>query len=211
MAIEKVLDIILNTGSKIKIIRLFISRRPDFMASGREIARLINLTAPAAHAALKQLYDQDILKREIIGREHIYRLNVDNRIVKNILEPAFKRELSIKKDIFDFLKKKIKTEKMQNKIISLLLYGSLQTGTTEEKSDVDIAIITKDKTTKKQIEEIFTEDITNQFYDYFGVHLDIYIKTKDEFIKRLKKNQPPVSALMQSYSVVYGKDPVEFK
>lgn len=211
MAIEKALDIILNTGSKIKIIRLFISRRPDFMASGREIARLINLTAPAAHAALKQLYNQDILKREIIGREHIYRLNVDNRIVKNILEPAFKKELSVKKDIFDFLKKKIKTEKMQNKIISLLLYGSLQTGATEEKSDVDIAIITKDKTTKKQIEEIFTEDITNQFYDYFGVHLDIYIKTKDEFIKRLKKNQPPVSALMQSYSVIYGKDPAEFK
>jgi len=211
MAIEKALDVILNTGSKIKIIRLFISRRPDFMASGRGIARFINLTAPAAHAALKQLYDQDILKREIIGREHIYKLNVDNRIVKNILEPAFRKELSVKKDIFDFLKKEIKTTKMQDKIISLLLYGSLQTGTTGEKSDVDIAIITKDKTAKKRIEDIFTEDVANQFYDYFGVHLDIYVKTKGEFIKRFKENQPPVSELMRAYSVVYGKDPAEFK
>ena len=53
MALDKGLDNILNTGSKVKIIRLFVSRRKDFMASGRQIARLVNITAPAAHAALK--------------------------------------------------------------------------------------------------------------------------------------------------------------
>lgn len=211
MALDKVLDSILNTGAKIKIIRLFISRREDFMASGREIARLVNLTAPATHAALKELHNQDILKQDIIGRQHIYRLNTDNRIVKDILEPAFKKELSVKKDILNFLKKKVRGKNTQSKIVSILLYGSLQTGVTGEKSDVDIAIITKSKIAKDQLEETFIEDISNQFYDYFGVHLDIYIKTKDEFTKRLKKNLPPISTLMRSYSVVYGKDPIEFK
>lgn len=211
MVLDKALDSILNTGSKVKIIRLFISRTEDFMASGREIARLVNLTAPAAHASLKELYNQDILKQDIIGRQHIYRLNTDSRVVKNILEPAFKKEHSVRKDIFDFLKTQIKEKKIKNKIVSVVLYGSLETGTTDEKSDVDIAVITKNKTGKKQLEEVFTEDIASQFYDYFGAHLDIYIKTKDEFINRLKKNLPPVSTLMQSYSVVYGKDPIEFK
>lgn len=211
MAIETALDTILNTAPKVKIIRLFISKREDFMASGREIARLINLTPPTAHAALKELYNQDILKQDIIGRQHIYKLNKDNRIVKSILEPVFKREHSIKKDIFDFLKKKIKGERIKKKIVSLLLYGSLQTSNTDEKSDVDIAVIVKTKTDKRQIEEIFTEDITDQFYEYFGVHLDTYVKTKDEFLVRLKKNLPPVSTLIRSYSVVYGKDPMDLK
>jgi len=211
MTIERTLDNILNTNSKVKIIRLFIFRREDFIASGRQIARLVNLTPPAVHTALKGLYNQDILKREIIGKQHLYKLNTNSRVVKNILAPAFKSEHSIKKDMFKFLKKKIQEKKVKNKIVSLILYGSLQTGKTDEKSDVDIAVITKRKTDVKKIEEIFLDDITYQFHEYFGIHLDVYIKAKNEFINRLKKNLPPVSTLMRSYSVVYGKDPMDIK
>lgn len=211
MVTRKPLDYILNTGSKLKIIRLFISRRQDFMASGREVARLIGLTPPAAHAALKELYNHDILKREIIGKQHIYKLNFNNRIVRNILLPAFNKEQAIKEDIFNFLRTKVQEKKLKTDIISLILYGSVVTGKTDQKSDVDIAIITKNITEKKRLEKIFSEEIAEQFYDYFAVHLDIYIKTQDEFSQRLKKNQPPVSTLMQSYSVIYGKDPLEFK
>jgi predicted nucleotidyltransferase len=211
MTIEKSLDNILNTNSKVKIIRLFISRREDFIASGRGIARLIEITPPAAHAALKDLYNQDILKRDIIGREHIYRLNINNRIVRDILKPAFKKEYSVKEDIFKFLKEKIKEKRVENKIVSLILYGSLQAGNTNKKSDVDVAVVTRNGLAKKQIEEIFIENISDQFYEYFGVNLDSYIKTKDEFIKRLRKNQAPVSTMMQSYFVIYGEDPLGLK
>ncbi|MFC1570410.1 hypothetical protein ACFL4E_01365 [Candidatus Omnitrophota bacterium] len=95
MSIEKPLDNILSTGLKVKIIRLFVSRREDFMASGREIAKLIDVTPPAAHAALKELSDRDILKMNIVGRQHIYKINKHNRIVKNILVPAFEKERSL--------------------------------------------------------------------------------------------------------------------
>ncbi|MBU4312742.1 MAG: nucleotidyltransferase domain-containing protein [Candidatus Omnitrophica bacterium] len=211
MAMERSLDNILNTNSKVKIIRLFTSRREDFLASGRGIARLTGITPPAAHAALKDLYNQDILKRDIIGKEHIYRLNANNRTVNDILKPAFKKEYSIKEDVFKFLRGKIKEKRIEGKIVSLILYGSLQSGSTDEKSDVDIAIVTGDGRAKKQIEGIFIEDISRQFYEYFGANLDSYIKTKDEFIKRLRKNQPPVSAMMRSYSVIFGKDPLDLK
>ncbi|MFC1631901.1 nucleotidyltransferase domain-containing protein [Candidatus Omnitrophota bacterium] len=208
---EKILDHILNTGSKLKIIRLFSSRNADFIASGRQIARLIELTPPAVHSALKQLYNHDILKREIVGKQHLYKLNTSNRIVKDMLLPTFKKEHSVKKDIFDFLKSKIQEQRLKNGIISLILYGSLAAGSSDEKSDVDIAVIAKGKIAKKQIEKIFSEDLANEFYDYFGVHLDIYIKTKEEFVARMKKHAPPVSTLMRSYLLIYGKDPLEFK
>lgn len=211
MSIEKPLDNILNTGLKVKIVRLFISRREDFMASGREIAKLVNVSAPAAHAALKELYNQDILRMDIVGRQHIYRINMANRIVKNILAPAFKKESSVRKEVIEFLKNQIKREKIEKMIVSMLLYGSLQTGETGDKSDVDIAVIIEKADYKDKVEKIFIERISNEFYDYFGLHLDSYIKSKKAFMARLRKNQPPVSTMIRSYHIIYGKDPVELK
>lgn len=211
MAIEKSLDNILNTNSKVRVIRLFISKREDFVATGREIARLIGITAPAVHTALKDLYSQDVLKRNIISGHHQYKLNTISRIVKDILTPAFKKELSIKKDVSAFLRKQIKKGNIENEIVSLILYGSFQAGITDETSDVDIAVVAKNKTAKEKIEKMFAEIISEEFHDYFGTHLDVYIKTKNEFLNRLKKKQPPVSALLKSYSVIYGRDVLDIK
>lgn len=211
MVAEQALNTILNTDSKVKILRLFISRREDFVASGRQIGRLINITAPAAHGALKDLYNQDILTREIIGKQHLYQMNMKNRMVKDILFPAFRKELSLKEDICSFLVKELRINKIRSKISSILLYGSFQTGDSHEGSDVDIAVVIRSDVEKKLIEKVFTENIANKFSDYFGFHLDVYLKSEEEFLKRFKNNLPPVSTLKRSYSVIYGKDPIEFK
>lgn len=209
MVTEKSLDNILNSRSKIAALRLFVSKTADFKASGREIAKLISISAPATHAALKELYNQKILKLDIIGKQHIYSLDTDNRIVKQILRPMFRKEVSIKDEIKDFLIKQVQKSGLKNKIVSLILYGSLQKGTASDKSDVDIAIVIKDKKDKEEIENKFLNNISVKFNEYFKSHLDTYIKTKDEFRARLKKNLPPVSTLMKSYSVILGKEPLD--
>ena len=211
MAIEQALNNILNTNSKVRIIRLFISKREDFIASGREIARFIGISAPAAHATLKDLYNLDVLSRKIIGRQHLYSLNINNRTVKNILAPAFEKELSIKKDMIEFLKKEIKTKKLAKEIVSLIFYGSLQKKTAIETSDVDIAVIAKNEANKEHVENLFIENISPRFFEYFGIHLDLYIKTKDEFMKLFKNNKAPVSTLIKSYTLIFGNDPLEMK
>lgn len=211
MAIEKKLDDILDTKSKIKIIRLFISRGGEFMASGSDVAKLIGLTPPAVHASLKELYDQDILYRDIVGKQHIYRLNTSGRVVNEILKPAFEKEHSIKEDIKYFLFRKIKDYKMAAAIKSLILYGSLAQGKSHRASDCDIAVVVKDSCSKKSVENIFVEKISTEFSKYFGISLDAYIKTYDEFLGRLKKRLSPVDTLMKSYIVIYGKDPIDYR
>jgi len=99
MTLNKSLDKILNTGSKAKIIRLFVLKKSGFMASGRHIATLVNMSAPAVHTALKRLHSLAILKRDIIGRQHIYSLDNNSKIVKEILKPMFQKESSFKQEI----------------------------------------------------------------------------------------------------------------
>ena len=208
---ENSLDNILNASSKVKIIRLFTSRRNDYFTTGREISKQIGLSAPATHTALKDLYNHNILNRDIIGKQHLCRLNINNRIVKDILIPAFQKELLIKKDINKFLKNEIINKNLEDKIISLIIYGSMEKGTARETSDVDIAIIVKTKKDKQYIESIFLEDISSRFNEYFGAQLDTYTKTRDEFTEKLQKNKPPVSTLIKEYRVIYGKDPLDIK
>lgn len=209
MATNMHLDTILNSKSKIAIIRLLVSKTGGFKATGRAIATLTHFSAPAAHTALKELLNQGIVHVELLGNQHIYSLDANNRMVQKILRPIFKEETSLKDEIRNFLILHLQRTGMKQKIVSLILYGSMQQGTMRDGSDVDIAVIIKNKKDTEEIEGKFLHTIATQFHDYFKAHLDPYIKTAAEFRARLKKNLPPVSTLMKSYSVLYGKEPLE--
>jgi len=121
---NKSLDSILNTGSKAKILRLFASRKDAFSASGRQIATLIKVSAPSTHVALKELYKQALLKREIMGRQHIYSLDNNNTIVKEMLKPMFLKESSLKQEMESHL-----TEQARNRNVYIIA-GSNGSGKT---------------------------------------------------------------------------------
>lgn len=209
MIIEKSLDNILNSKSKIAIVRLFVSKAHNFKATGREIAKLICFSPPAAHNALKDLFSHKVLKLDIIGKQHVYSIDKDSRLVKNVLGPMFKRENGIKDEIKDYLIKQIALCGIKSKILSIILYGSVQKGKADRASDVDIAVISRNKISVSKIEKKFQYEISDSFYKYFKIHLDVYVKTAEEFRLRLKKNLPPVSTLIKSYSVIWGKDPLD--
>lgn len=199
---------IIDSSSKLAILRVFAVHR-GLRATGRRVARLINYSAPSTHASLKDLRDRNILKCEIIGRQHVYALNEEDRIVQKIIRPIFAAEGNLKNEVRDFLLEEFRRTRIKAKIVSLVLYGSLQTETAKKGSDVDVAVVVSRAAELRPVEDIFLSEITPRFKAYFGVHLDPYIKSAAEFKERLKKNKPPVSTLMKSYSVLYGKEPLE--
>lgn len=199
---------IIDSPSKVAILRLFTARK-NFKATGRQIAKLIGYSAPSTHDSLKDLHGRNILKLDIIGKQHIYALNEDDRVVQKIIRPMFAAESNIKNEIRDFLLKEFKRTKIMSKIASLILYGSMQTETAKKGSDVDVAVAVSRAADLQPVEKAFFSEITPRFKAYFGVQMDAYIKSAAEFKERLKKNQPPVSTLMKSYSVLYGKEPLE--
>jgi len=199
---------IVDSPSKLAILRVFASRR-GLKATGRQIAKLVGYSAPSTHDSLKNLHDRNILKLDIIGKQHIYTLNEEDRIVQKIIRPMFAAESNFKNEIRDFLLDEFRKNKIKAKIASLILYGSVQSEKAKKGSDVDVAVVVSRAADIRSVEDAFSSEITPRFKAYFGVQVDPYIKSADEFKQRLKKNKPPVSTLMKSYSVLYGKEPLE--
>jgi len=210
MALETILDDILDARSKVRVVRLFALRTDDFLASGREVARLTALSPPAAHAALRSLLDARVLGREIVGRQHLYRLNSRIRLVRDLLRPLFVRESALREDVAAFLEKQISGSGLRGVVVSAVLYGSLAAGRTRESSDCDVAVVARDAPAKTRLERAFCETISGEFFREFGFHVDPYIKTEAEFRRKLGRKEPPLTTLMKGYRMLFGKDPIEF-
>ena len=199
---------IIDTSSNLAILRAFVSRK-GLKATGREIAKLAGFSVPSTHESLKDLYARNILIREIIGCQHIYSLNEEDRIVKKVLRPMFEVEGNYKEEIRDLLLEEIKEAGLKQVIVSMILYGSVQKGKARKGSDVDVAVVVSKATDVEQVFEVFNSNIEDRFKSFFGVHLDFYVRSAMEVRKLLQKNQPPISTLIKSYSVLYGKEPLE--
>jgi len=202
------IDDIVDSPSKLAILRVFASRE-GLKATGREIAKLAGFSVPSTHESLKDLYERNVLVREIIGKQHIYSLNEDDRLVQKIIRPMFKAESNYKQEIGDLLLEEVKKAGIKSIIVSLMLYGSVEKKTAQEGSDIDVAVVVAKATDVDRVFEVFNSYIVERFKSFFGVHLDFYVKSATEFRELLQKNRPPISTLMKAYSVLYGKEPLE--
>jgi predicted nucleotidyltransferase len=208
MVVPFKIDEIFDSPSKLAILRVFASRE-GLKTTGREVAKLAGFSVPSTHESLKDLYARNVLIREIIGRQHLYSLNEEDRVVQKIIRPMFETENNYKQEICDLLLEGIKKAGIKSAIISLILYGSVAKKTAQKGSDVDVAVVVVKSTDEDRVFNVFNVEIAQRFKSFFGVHLDFYVKSAAEFRERLKKNLPPVSTLMKSYSVLYGKEPLE--
>ena len=161
---------IVGTQSTVAILRVLAIRK-GLKATGREIARMSGFSAPATHESLKNLHAHNILNVEVIGKQHIYSLNEGDRIVQKIIRPMFEAENNYKGEIRDLLLEEIKKAGIKTAIVSLILYGSVQKGTANKKSDVDVAIVVDKASNTKQVTEVLNSAVANRFKSYFGIHI----------------------------------------
>ena len=112
------IDDIIGSPCKVGLLRAITSRK-GFRATGREIARLAGFSVPATHESLKDLYAHNILNLEVMGRQHIYSLNEDSRIVQKIIRPMFEAESESRDDIGSFIMKILKHQGIQRVIVSV--------------------------------------------------------------------------------------------
>ncbi|MCK5291112.1 MAG: nucleotidyltransferase domain-containing protein [Thermoplasmata archaeon] len=105
----------------------------------KELSRMLEISPRSALEAMKMFGSENILIKEEIGLAHLYRLNNELPLVKSLKRMHILFLLHEN----EFVEKAVTIDE---NMISLVLYGSYSSGDYDERSDLDLIMITqKDK------------------------------------------------------------------
>lgn len=195
---ENSLEHILGQVSKVKILRFLI--RTDLELSGREIAKDTGLSHVKVHTALKELNHYNIVEMRQAGKSILYRINLENVMVRKILIPLFENESVLR----NILAQKISQYLKKPSPKSIILFGSVALGKARPDSDIDILVIASDR---KQIPH-FDECLKKAEVDItigFGNHLAPVVMDKLEFKKRFKNKDKFIFNILREGKVIFGE------
>ncbi len=195
MLINKYLETLFSAPSNISVLRVLNERTVGI--TGRETARLTNLTHRSALMALSNLESFGVVKRVTGGRDYLFTLDRNKFITKKIISVIFNAERDFRLSLFSRIKKQL-----SRITISLIVFGSVARKDETIKSDLDLCIVYSKN--RNKLEESVS-NLREQIYLEYSIQLaPIYISEK-EFIKRAKKKLSPVNNVIDEGILISGK------
>ena len=195
MIINRFLNHLFTAPSIVSVLRELDIRNAGI--TGREIARLCNITHRTSLKALGNLEALNLVTRRIAGKSYYFTINRDQYIYKEIISLIFEKEREYKKRIFS----ELKALKYEN-LVSIIIFGSVARKEETIKSDLDVCFVYFK--TKNDIEEKINI-LRDGLYDKYGILLAPLYITERNFKLRAKKIQPPVNNIISEGIVIWGK------
>ncbi len=168
-------------------ILLFLAISPGSKYSRKEIKEKTEMNNLPLDLSLIELINFKLINQ----KNKLYYINLENQIVKQLLEEIKELKtlpLKIQFILLDFISNTVKLRGIEN----IILFGSYSKLIYSEKSDIDIAVITKklDETTNKKISKIankLSKKYKKEIQEHFFTQEDLQHK-KDHLIKDVLKN-----------------------
>ena len=192
MKMHNILDVILASKSKIRILRLMF-KFPKREFTEREIANMINMSPNTVNLALKSLRTTNILLYKHIGNTHIYKCNQDS-ILFNLIKNLFEGEKQIREALFKLLKERF------SDVQSCIVFGSFAMELESFESDLDILIVSRNKEYTQDVLEKVSEEILESF----GTVISPIIMTPKEL--KMNKNKPYIKKALSNGILITGKE-----
>ncbi|MFA7420561.1 MAG: nucleotidyltransferase domain-containing protein [Melioribacteraceae bacterium] len=194
MIIHKVLDHLFSSQGTVKVLRVLNNSVVGL--TGRQIASLAGITHQAAHNSLANLESLKLINRVIGGSSHLFTLNRDNFLSKQIIEFVFNTEIEFREKTYFNIKKALSKQ-----TVSLIIFGSVARKEELVESDLDLCIVYgKDKKTLEK----HVSTLQDNLHKEFGVTLAPFYIPAHEFRKRSKTNKPPVNDIIKDGIVISG-------
>lgn len=173
MKFQAVYDELLNTGTKLRLLRAFFTY-PSMEFSEREMERIAKIPQASVHRNIKPLVENGLVALRRIGRTNLYTLNGDHALHRPLAE-FFQRE----RGLLPSLKETIKGDLRGRKEIRVaVLFGSILKGQERPDSDVDIFLFVENGAPAAY--EPLLERIRVKVARRFGNPVSFYIKSTRE-------------------------------
>jgi len=171
-----------------KLLQIFL-KHPDQRFYTKEISRKTGIGSGTVNSFLRNIHKDNILIKEIVGNVHLYRLNDEFELVK---------QLKIVNILLEFEQHKLIDQllKIDDNIISLILYGSHANGENDSKSDIDILLITNNKKSFTQIIQKLEQKLQKT--------ISIQTMTISDWQKLKEKDKIFYESILQNHIVLHG-------
>ncbi len=158
MKFHNVLDEILGNRTKVKLLRAYFTY-PEKKFTESELQRIAGIPQASVHRNVKSLLANGLLDRERIGKANLYSLNKEHTLYA-LIQNIFENE----NNLLSELKKSLKDSMESFSGIELaVLFGSVVKGTERADSDIDIFIISRDKSQVEAEMKNLIQVIRNKF------------------------------------------------
>ena len=169
-----------------KLLRFFL-QTPDQGFYTKEISRQTGIGAGTVNTFLRNIEKDNILRKEIIGNIHLYKLNNELELVKHL--KIVNTLLELEQHHF--------TEQFQNNTISsIVLYGSHANGENDSKSDIDLLFLVNKK-------EIYTS-LIQTLEKKLNKQISIQQLTIPEWQTLKKKDKIFYESILEKHIILYG-------
>jgi predicted nucleotidyltransferase len=149
MKFHNTLEEIFSSKVKIAVMKL-MCLNPEQKYSGREMARLLNISASRVSEVLELFRKNAMVKRERVGRASQWALNKESVLVSEVTSL-----INLESKIYRELKSKIYETLIREKsILKVVLYGAVSRKREKPESDIDIFILVKSKKDKELAAEL---------------------------------------------------------
>lgn len=182
----------MGNKTKIKVLRTLF-RYAGKRFSVRELAHLSGIAHPPVLRSLADLEGMNLVRKEKHGPANVITLNRKSNLYLP-LSALFLWEKEAKEKLIQRLTVLLPPVKMA------VLFGSVQTGSEEIGSDIDILLVTANK---RKIQDQLSEvrfKITEEFGNFFSP----IVLTEHQFKKA--KKRPYALTLARNYKVISGSD-----
>jgi predicted nucleotidyltransferase len=138
-------------SSKVKIaVMKIMCLNPERKYSGREMARLLNISASRVSEVLELFRKNAVVHREMVGRASQWGLNKESIVVEEVSSL-----INMERKIYMELKSKIYETLIREKsILKVVLYGSIARKMEKPESDIDVFILVMTKKDKELAGEL---------------------------------------------------------
>ncbi|MCX5784416.1 MAG: nucleotidyltransferase domain-containing protein [Elusimicrobia bacterium] len=188
---------IFGRKSRLEVLRCLYDSGEEL--TGREIARRSGFSPQQTHNELKALVSLGIAERKIAAPAHLFRLNREHWVVKDVVKVVFEKE----KQWLDELLKEF-GGKLPHSVKSLILFGSASRSQLRPESDIDLLALVENEKDEKEVVDCFSEHGPKVLARYH-YPLAPVILTMDEFRKRYKQKDKFAREILRTGRVVRGE------
>lgn len=195
------LDAALSSQSKVRLLRALLPLEQG--VSAREAARLAGIPSAPALRALADLVAIGLLLRTELPTQHLYRINRDNSLVPDGLEPLFHAERARLSAAFAALREALEAELADDTLRTLAIFGSAAHGSDHPGSELDVLAVTREQEHVLPVHEKLV-GLAPELERRFGLDLSPVVMAQHQFHRECTAGDPAMADAVHGARIIAG-------